>query len=307
MRVNAVIDPPRRLSQQILRVLQDRISRGRLPRGTWLRETQLARDFDVSRDPVRRALDALVAEGMAERLANRGVRVTGATRSPRKGKPVPADMRTLTEKVTDALLKRILHPQAGGCRTSVVELARSLGVSRTPVQRALDRLTGLGLAECGRRGRVYLGHVDAERVAQVYEVRAELEGMAAERAATRMDPAVVERLAKANRELLAAAGGAERRRMVSQEFLLHQGIAESCGLVYLQKLLRDTFDLVAAFQRAGYGAADMAGRAVREHGLVIAALQKREAKLARRRMARHIRSTCRQIMAQIDGKGSSRV
>ena len=305
MRVNVVIDTPRKLSQQIFRVLQYRISRGKLPCGTWLRETHLAREFDVSRYPVRRALDALVAESMAERLSNRGVRVTGATRSSRRGKPVPADMRTLSEKVTDALLKKILGSQLNSCRTSVAELARDFGVSRTPVQRALDRLAGLGLAECGRRGRVYLGRVDADRVAQVYEVRAELEGMASERAATRMGSAVVDRLTKANRGLLARAGSAGRPQMVSQEFLLHQSIAESCEQAYLQKLLKDTFDLVAAFQRAGYGAAHMAERAVREHGLVITALQKRDGKLARRRMARHIRSTCRQIMVQIDQKGSN--
>ena len=307
MRINGLIDTPRSLSQQVFRLLHDRISRGKLPRGTWLRETHLAREFDVSRYPVRHALDALVEKGMAERLANRGVRVTCATRSTRRGKPVPADMRTLSEKVTDALLKRILCSQSDDGRTSVAELARDFGVSRTPVRRALDRLAGLGLAECGRRGRVYLGRVNAGHVADVYEVRAELEGMASERAATRMDPAVVDRLAKANRGLLARARSAGRPQMVSQEFLLHRSIADSCGQPYLQKLLRDAFDLVAAFQRAGYDAGRMADRAVREHGLIIAALQKRDGKLARRRMARHIRSTCRQIMAQIGRKGIRRV
>ena len=302
-----VADAPRNLSQQILLVLQDRIECGELTEGVWLRETPLAHEFDVSRYPVRQALDALVAAGMAERVANRGVCVTKYRRRTGRRKPIPADVRTVTERVADALIKRLLGSRSAPYRTSVAELARELGVSRTPVQRAVDRLAGLGLAECGRRGRVALGRVDARRVEEVYEVRAELEGMAAERAATRMDPAMVARLAHVDRGLRAAAGGAERGRMVSQEFLLHQSIAEACGQAYLQKLLKDAFELVAAFQRAGYGAARMADRAIREHSLVIEALQARDGKLARRRMVRHIRSTCRQIMTQIGRKESQRV
>ena len=292
-------DTPRKLSHKIVRILQDRIRRRTLPRGTWLREARLASELGVSRNPVRCALDMLVEGGMAERLANRGVRVVGAKCAKRKGKPVSADLRTLSEQVTDALLKRILGSGSTGCRTSVAELARDLGVSRTPVRRGLDRLEGLGLVECRQRGCVYLGNVDANRVVEVYEIRAELEGMAAERAATRMDPDVLNQLAEANRELAAPSKTLRRPRMVSQEFRLHHSIAEYCGQAYLQKLLEDMFDLVSAFQRAGYGTDHLADRAVHEHGLIVSALQKQDGKLARQRMIRHIRTTCRQIMIQM--------
>ena len=287
-----------KVNQQILRILQNRIGRGELSRGTWLRETALAEELGVSRNPVRWALDALVRMGGAERLPNRGVRVT-AKRHVRRGKPISADMRTLSEQATDALLRRIVSSDSSACQTSVTALARDLGISRTPVRRALDRLTQLGLAECAPRGRVCLGRVDADRVAEVYNVRAELEGMAAEYAATRVNPDVLNQLMEVNTELAEPIKPSRCPDMVSQEFRLHHSVAEFCGQAYLQKLLKDIFDLVSAFQRAGYGTADMAHRAVREHGLIISALQKRDGKLARRRMIRHIRNTCRKIMAQM--------
>ena len=287
-----------KLNQQVLGILQDRISRGELGKGTWLRETALAQDLGVSRNPIRWALDRLVKMGVAERLPNRGVRVIQRCRI-RRGKPVSTDMRTLSERATDALLGRIIGSDDNACQTSVTALAKDLGISRTPVRRALDRLAQLGLAECARRGRVYLGCVDADRVANVYDVRAELEGMTAEYAATRMDPEVLNQLAGVNKELAEPDRPSKHPHMVSQEFHLHHSIAEFCGQAYLHKLLKDIFDLVSAFQRAGYGTADMADRAVYEHGIIISALQKRDGKLARQSMVQHIRATCQTIMARM--------
>jgi len=287
-----------KLNQQVLSILQDRISRGELGKGTWLRETALAQDLGVSRNPIRWALDRLVKMGVAERLPNRGVRVT-QRRHIRRSKPISADMRTLSEQATDALLRRIIGSDANACQTSVTALAKDLGISRTPVRRALDRLAQLGLAESAPRGRVSLGRVDANRVAEVYNVRAELEGMAAEYAATRISQDVLNQLVVANRELLRASNSFKHPHMLSQEFRLHHSVAEFCGQGYLQRLLKDVFDLVSAYQRAGYGTANMAHRAIREHGLIISALQKRDGKLARRRMIRHIHNTCRIIMAQM--------
>jgi len=287
-----------KLNQQVLGILQDRISRGELGKGTWLRETALAQDLGVSRNPIRWALDRLVKMAVAERLPNRGVRVT-QRRRVRRGKPVFSDMRTLSEQATDALLRRIIGSNTNTCQTSVTALARELGISRTPVRRALDRLAQLGLAESAPRGRVCLGRVDANRVAEVYEVRAELEGMAAEYAAPRITPEILNELVKINSQLTKLGKLSERPHMVTQEFRLHYSVVEFCGQGYLQRLLKDIFDLVSAFQRAGYGTADMAHCAVHEHGLIISALQKRDGKLVRRRMVRHIRNTCRRIMARM--------
>ena len=68
--------PPRpRLSraEHVVRALADAIVRGAIPPGVRLDERDLARQFDVSRTPVREALGGLCGLGLAERRPRRGV------------------------------------------------------------------------------------------------------------------------------------------------------------------------------------------------------------------------------------------
>lgn len=78
---------------------------------------------------------------------------------------------------------------APGTHLSVPELARQLGVSRTPAREALLILEREGLV--GRRGsagmQVLIG--DASALADMLEIREVLEGLAARRAAERVTPA----------------------------------------------------------------------------------------------------------------------
>jgi DNA-binding GntR family transcriptional regulator len=56
-------------------VVRERILAGRYRPGEWIREAELQREFGCSNGPVREALQAAVADGIAERAAFRGVRV----------------------------------------------------------------------------------------------------------------------------------------------------------------------------------------------------------------------------------------
>ena len=55
--------------------LRDAIIDGRLRPGQWLRQETLAQELGVSQMPVREALKRLVAEGLAERIPYKGVKV----------------------------------------------------------------------------------------------------------------------------------------------------------------------------------------------------------------------------------------
>ena len=56
-------------------VLRSAVVRGDLPPGYRLVEAELAEQVGVNRSSVRAALDALIAEGLVERIPNRGARV----------------------------------------------------------------------------------------------------------------------------------------------------------------------------------------------------------------------------------------
>jgi DNA-binding GntR family transcriptional regulator len=54
----------------------DGIVSGRIGAGTWLRQEEISDELGVSHTPVRQALERIIAEGLAERVPYKGVRVS---------------------------------------------------------------------------------------------------------------------------------------------------------------------------------------------------------------------------------------
>lgn len=85
-------------------------------------------------------------------------------------------------QLSDAILRNELPP---GTPLSVPELARQLGISRSPVREAVQRLIWDGLADYrGRRGTVVVS-IDVNDFLRLLEVREVLEALAAKLAAER--------------------------------------------------------------------------------------------------------------------------
>ncbi len=82
--------------------------------------------------------------------------------------------------VREEIQRRILSGQSkAGERLSQQSLARELGVAQGTVRESLMELQWLGLVESVDRLGVFVGHLDAERICQAYQVREFLEGLAA--------------------------------------------------------------------------------------------------------------------------------
>ena len=77
----------------------------------------------------------------------------------------------------DRILKREIHP---GEKISVEEVARGLGVSRTPVVSALKMLETDGLVEIMPRRGTFVTHLTARDVAELFEIRLLIELYASE-------------------------------------------------------------------------------------------------------------------------------
>jgi DNA-binding GntR family transcriptional regulator len=68
------------LTERVADAIHARVISGELPAGSWLRQSQLAEEFDVSRTPIRAALQALSERGVLELIPNRGARIRLPTR-----------------------------------------------------------------------------------------------------------------------------------------------------------------------------------------------------------------------------------
>jgi DNA-binding GntR family transcriptional regulator len=73
-----------------------------------------------------------------------------------------------------------------GSRLSELGLAREIGISRTPIREALNRLGTEGFLEQVPHYGTFVKELRRENVQELYELREMLEGYAAERAATRL-------------------------------------------------------------------------------------------------------------------------
>src|SRR5207244_820491 len=134
------------------------------------------------------------AAALAPRQLNAGLHTSMVARVTRVLPPNDALVRNAgvaaTELIREAIIEGRLEP---GRRLKEEELARELGISRTPVREALLMLQAEDLVVATpNRGATVRVH-DAKDLQDLYELRALLEGFATRRAA--------ERIAKAERAL----------------------------------------------------------------------------------------------------------
>jgi len=216
------------------------------------------------------------------------------------------DRHALVDKLAATLQARMLSGElVSGTRLRQVALADEFGVSRTPIREALRKLQASGLIELQpHRGALVRGP-SAREIRDAYEVRAELEGLAAELAAQRIQQQQLDGLREAQsefRETLARMlqvrsdrSGAmpdeeiERWRHANDRF--HQLIQDAAAndvlvatLVHLHRSFpRDLTRLVLG------ESATLLAENVREHEEILDAIEHRNAVDARSLMLKHVR------------------
>jgi DNA-binding GntR family transcriptional regulator len=219
----------------------------------------------------------------------------------------PASEReALVDRLAADLQQRVLSGDIpSGARLRQGALAAEFGVSRTPIREALRKLQAAGLVEVQpNRGALVRG-LSTREIRDAYEVRAELEALAAELAATRIRHDQLDGLHAAQtqfRDGLAltvaarragdGANGAERATTwgrANDQF--HQVIQEAAGnqvlaaqLAHLHRSFpRDLSKIVLA------ESTPLLRANVLEHEEIIHALEQRDAATARELMRRHVR------------------
>ncbi|WP_300301948.1 GntR family transcriptional regulator [Ferrovibrio sp.] len=94
---------------------------------------------------------------------------------------------TLADQIRETLAEQIVSGElAPGTRLDEVEIAKRVGLSRTPVREAFKALTAMGFLEHRPRKGVVVAVPDRQRIEEMFEVMAEVEATCARFAALRM-------------------------------------------------------------------------------------------------------------------------
>jgi DNA-binding GntR family transcriptional regulator len=214
----------------------------------------------------------------------------------------------LVDRLAATIQSRVLSGEiATGTRLRQETLASEFGVSRTPVREALRKLQSAGIVEVAPRRGALVRAPTPRDVREAYQVRAELEGLAAELAVQLIDDAQLSRLRESEQHFRHAiadvihgrrSGKAVEPWSAESEWerandVFHQVIQEAAGNTHLLAAiayLHRTFPRHLSWTALSRSSHRLAEN-VEQHQRILAAIEARDAATARAEMAAHIRAS----------------
>jgi DNA-binding GntR family transcriptional regulator len=204
--------------------------------------------------------------------------------------------------VREAVIRGDFQP---GAKLNGSDLAARLGVSRTPVREALQRLIQEGLAENDDAGVVYVRKPTLENVKDFFELRARLESTAAELCAMRATPDEKAELRRIHESLIAARATddyVERGLKLNYDF--HRAVQHASH----NALMATAVEAIAAaispawlthfYLRTG----TTYDQTVEEHGAILEAIATGDSRRASRLMERHVQRASDEILGNLVGE-----
>jgi DNA-binding GntR family transcriptional regulator len=217
----------------------------------------------------------------------------------------------LAEEIAFRLRAEILDGKLPpGARLPHEELAARFGVSRTPIREALRQLQALNLVAVeANRGATVRVPSRAE-LAEVYELRAKLEGWASELACARASDTDLNAVDEAQARLAEAIGSidelgdAELDAAVTKwNSAFHAGVYQAAGnsrLAQTIEHLEGFFPRDSVWRAVANDEAARLTMNISEHDAVIAALRARDAASACRAMQSHVTNAGTTLLGYLD-------
>jgi DNA-binding GntR family transcriptional regulator len=194
----------------------------------------------------------------------------------------------LADQAYEVLRQRILSRRLkAGERLSVPLLAQELGLSRSPVREAVQRLVSDGLGSERPRQGAFVASADPTQLSHLYHVRAALEGLSAALATTAGDPGLVPALQESTGHQAAAFAAGDEVAIIRSDIAFHSRLLSAAANPELTRALDPILGRVAVAMLAG-DLESWPARALREHEEIIAAVASGDAELARRRSEEHV-------------------
>jgi DNA-binding GntR family transcriptional regulator len=193
--------------------------------------------------------------------------------------------RWLRDEIENAILSNEFSP---GERLDEMVLANRFGVSRTPVREALMQLNAIGLIEIRpRRGAVVIDP-GPHRVYEMFEVMAELEGLAGSLAARRLNDEARETITAAHRrcELSAKAGDSDDYYYANEEF--HKAIYAASRSEFLQEQCTQLHRRLRPYRRLQLRVRNRLSTSFSEHCAIVDAIFAGDGEEARRLLRAHV-------------------
>lgn len=198
-------------------------------------------------------------------------------------------------EIKNAILTHALPPNS---RLVELKLAEEFGVSRTPIRNAIKRLSYEGLVTIVPNSGAFVSLPSAKEIEDIFQIRLELEGLAARLAARNITEEELERLCslRKDEEKACAAWDLQAYMDANDSFHLLVAVASRNELLpsVLSRLLARS-NVCLIFCDDFYGVPVEKMRSLKEHDRVIEALRSRSPEESKEALRSHLKSSAEHL------------
>ena len=214
------------------------------------------------------------------------------------GADEPGPKTSLREKIYEELRRDIVcgvYKDHEELKENAV--ARHYQVSRTPVREAFRQLELEGLVTTVPNKGVYVNRISDRDVEEIYAIRALLEGLCAQWAATNAKEEQIEAL----EEIMLVSrfhyerGNDDQVCVCDNKF--HEALYRASGSRILRHLLKDFHEYLQPVRQYALTSRERAGESLKEHEAIVRAIREKNPEEAKRLAGEHIKNTIHNLEA----------
>lgn len=189
------------------------------------------------------------------------------------------------EAIREAIKNGTLQPRE---RLMEIQLADDLGVSRTPVREALRKLEQEGFIVMVPRKGAYVSDLSMKDVADVFEIRAALDGLAGGLAAERITEEELDLMERMLVEKGEAINQNDIDKLVEADTRFHEAMYMASRNERLSNIISNLREQIQRFRLTSLSVPGRREDSLKEHRQILEAIQARDIQLARQLAQEHI-------------------
>jgi DNA-binding GntR family transcriptional regulator len=215
--------------------------------------------------------------------------------------PIKLDnYKPLRELVFESLREAIIGGKlAPGERLMEIQMAEEMGVSRTPVREAIRKLELEGLVVMICRKGAYVAGLSLKDIADVFEIRSALEGLAAGLAAERITDGELEELERYLVKISEESETGDLNKVVETDTDFHSLIYSASRNQRLFQIINNLREQIQRFRTTSLSYPGRMKVAVEEHRKIVEAISARDGESARKLAQEHIENAESSMMSMV--------
>ena len=189
------------------------------------------------------------------------------------------------DAIREAIINGTLKPRE---RLMEIQLAEELGVSRTPVREALRKLELEGFIVMVPRKGAYVADISFKDIADVFEIRAALEALAAGLAAERITDEELEEMERLVAEKAEAIANQDMEKLIKVDTMFHEAIYKASRNQRLTSIISNLREQIQRYRTTSLAYPGRMQRSLEEHRSIVEAIQSRDSQFAQQVARVHI-------------------